>query len=55
MVFSRREVYVPIFHEMREMNLERKKSKNMKKKFEHERNDKGRKVVYFSMEVLNLE
>jgi len=46
MMFSRRQVYVPIFQETREINLERK-NKNMKKKFEHERNDRLKKVVCF--------
>jgi len=39
MVFSRRQVYVHVFHEIREINLERKKIRTWKK-IEHERNDR---------------
>jgi len=45
MVFSWKEIYVSKFNE-KERKKNRKRN-NMKKKFEHERNDNGKKVVCF--------
>jgi len=49
-VVSWREFYVPIFHEKKNW-----KRKNMKKQFDNERDDKGKKVVCFSVKVLGVE
>ena len=45
MVVSWKEIYVCTFNE-KERKKNRKRN-NMKKKFEHERNDNGKKVVCF--------
>jgi len=42
-VVSWRQFYVLIFHERKKNGNER-----MKKQFEHERDDKGKKVIFFS-------
>jgi len=54
MVVSWKEIYVSTFNE-KERKKNRKRN-NMKKKFEHERNDNGKKVVcVLYVEILRIE
>jgi len=52
MMVSWWEIYVSIFHEKRKRNIEEKK-KNMKRKFEHDRNDK-KKISWHFVKCINF-